>query len=209
MAWTDILEILKYTLPSIVVFLTAYFILKTYLQSEYEKKQLEVRIDNFKAALPIRLQAYERLALLLERISPNNLIHRVNKQGMNARDLQLALISNIRLEFEHNQAQQIYVSGATWMMIVQVKEEIVSIINRVAVDLPESATSKDLSRRILEYFINNEQSMPTQKALDVLKAEVKKIYWCANVLIWWFGTLMMNLFGAFVSSWQNISLKRA
>ncbi|HAP01931.1 MAG TPA: hypothetical protein DCQ93_08420 [Bacteroidetes bacterium] len=176
MAWTDILEILKYTLPSIVVFLTAYFILKTYLQSEYEKKQLEVRIDNFKAALPIRLQAYERLALLLERISPNNLIHRVNKQGMNARDLQLALISNIRLEFEHNQAQQIYVSGATWMMIVQVKEEIVSIINRVAVDLPESATSKDLSRRILEYFINNEQSMPTQKALDVLKAEVKKIY---------------------------------
>jgi hypothetical protein len=61
-------------------------------------------------------------------------------------------------------------------MIVQVKEEIVSIVNRCAVDLPESASSKDLSRRILEYFINNEQSMPTQKALDTLKNEVKKIY---------------------------------
>lgn len=95
---------------------------------------------------------------------------------MNARDMQLALISNIRLEFEHNLAQQIYVSGPTWMQIIQVKEEIVSIINRVAVDMPETASAKDLSRRIFEYFINNEQSMPTQKALDTLKNEVKKIY---------------------------------
>ena len=176
MVLTYILEILKYTFPSVVTFLTAYFILKVFLEAEHEKKQLEVRIENFKTALPIRLQAYERLALFLERISPNSLIHRVNKPGMNARDMQLALISNIRLEFEHNLAQQIYVSGPTWMQIIQVKEEIVSIINRVAVDMPETASAKDLSRRIFEYFINNEQSMPTQKALDTLKNEVKKIY---------------------------------
>jgi len=176
MQWSDFLDILKYILPSVVVLITAYLILKTFLQSEHEKKQLEVRVENYKTSLPIRLQAYERLTLLLERISPNNLIHRVSKPGMNARDLQFALISNIRMEFEHNLAQQIYVSGNTWMMIVQVKEEIVSIINRCAVDLPEAAQGKDLSRRILEYFINNEQSMPTQKALDTIKAEVKKIY---------------------------------
>jgi hypothetical protein len=95
---------------------------------------------------------------------------------MNARDLQLALIANIRMEYEHNLAQQIYISGNTWMVIVQVKEEIVSIVNRCAVDLPESASGKDLSRRILEFFINNEQSLPTQKALDMLKNEVKKVY---------------------------------
>lgn len=176
MAWTDLLEILKYILPSIIVLITAYLVLKTFLQAEHEKKQLEVRVENFKTALPIRLQAYERLALFLERISPNTLIHRVHKPGMNARDMQLGLISNIRLEFEHNLAQQIYVSAPTWHMIVQVKEEIVSIVNRCAVDLPEAASGKDLSRRILEYFINNEQSMPTQKALDTLKNEVKKIY---------------------------------
>ncbi|MEI7802670.1 MAG: hypothetical protein WCI97_08510 [Bacteroidota bacterium] len=176
MAWTVFLEILKFTIPSLITFLTAYFILKSFLQSDLEKKQLEVRIDNFKAALPIRLQAYERLALFLERISPNSLIHHVVKPGMNSRDMQLSLISNIRLEFEHNLAQQIYVSAPTWNQIVQVKEEIVSIINRCAVDLPESASGKDLSRRILEYFINNDQAMPTQKALDTLKNEVKKIY---------------------------------
>ncbi len=171
-----ILEILKYVIPSVVVFLTAYFVLKLFLKNEYEKKQLDVRISNFKESLPIRLQAYERLALFLERISPNNLIHRVNKPGMNARDLQLALIANVRMEYEHNLAQQIYVTGQTWMIIVQTKEEVVSIINRVGADLPESASGKDLSRGIFQYFIDNEQSIPTQKAIDTLKAEVKKIF---------------------------------
>jgi hypothetical protein len=95
MAWTDLLEILKYILPSIIVLITAHLVLKTFLQAEHEKKQLEVRVENFKTALPIRLQAYERLALFLERISPNTLIHRVHRTGMNARDMQLGLISNI------------------------------------------------------------------------------------------------------------------
>jgi hypothetical protein len=90
--------------------------------------------------------------------------------------VQLSLISNIRLEFEHNLSQQIYISSPAWMMIVQVKEEIVSIVNRVAADLPETATGKDLSRAIIEYFINNEQVMPTQKALDTLKTEAKKMF---------------------------------
>ena len=95
---------------------------------------------------------------------------------MSARDLQLSLISSIRLEFEHNLSQQLYVAAPVWIMIVQVKEEIISIVNRVASDLAESATGKDLSRAIIEYFINNEQVMPTQKALDSLKTEVKKIF---------------------------------
>src|SRR4030095_12832204 len=176
MQWTDILEILKYILPSIIVLLASYLVLKVFLDSEKDRKDMELRAQHYKDSLPIRLQAYERLTLFLERITPTNLIQRVNKPGMNARDLQLALISNIRLEFEHNLSQQIYISSPAWMMIVQVKEEIVSIINRVATDLPENATGKDLRRAIIEYFINNEQVMPTQKALDTLKTEAKKIF---------------------------------
>ena len=104
------------------------------------------------------------------------MISRVNKPGMAARDLQLSIISNVRLEFEHNLSQQIYISSPAWMMIVQVKEEIISIVNRVASDLPEAATGKDLSRAIIEYFISNDQAMPTQKALDTIKSEAKKIF---------------------------------
>ena len=157
-------------------FLTAFTLIRLFITGERNKKDLELRAAHYNDSLPLRLQAYERLTLLLERITPTNIISRVNKPGMSARDLQLSLISNIRLEFEHNLSQQIYVSSPVWMMIVQVKEEIISIINHVSADLPEAATGKDLSRAIIEYFINNEKVMPTQKALDTLKTEVKKIF---------------------------------
>lgn len=176
MQWSDILEILKYTIPALVVLLTAYLVLKLFLDGERERKELEVRAARYKDSLPIRLQAYERLTLFLERITPTSLLQRVNKPGMSAYDLQRALIANIRIEFEHNLSQQIYVSPEAWLLIVQVKEELIGIINRVASELADDATGKDLARAILEYFIRTESAVPTQKALDILKSEVKKIY---------------------------------
>lgn len=172
----EILEILKYTVPGLVVFAAVYFTLNSFMASENKRKNMELRATYFREALPVRLQAYERLTLFLERISPNNLIGRVNKPDMTARELQLALLQNIKLEYEHNLSQQLYVSPSTWVMIVQTKEEITSIINRVAFELPPTATGKDLSRKILEYFISAEQAIPTQKALDTLKQEVSKIF---------------------------------
>jgi len=176
MAFTDVLEILKYTLPGLVVFAAVYFTLDSYLASENKRKNMELRASYFRESLPIRLQAYERLTLFLERISPINLVSRVNKPEMTARELQLSMLQNIKMEYEHNLAQQLYVSPQTWLLIVQTKEEILSIINRVAFDLPPTATGKDLSRRLLEFFISSEQAIPTQKAIDTLKQEVSKIF---------------------------------
>jgi hypothetical protein len=176
MSWTDVLDILKYILPSGITFLTAYAVLKLFLNGEKERRDIEMRAAHYKDALPIRLQAFERLVIFLERITPTSLLQRVNKPGMTALDLQRALIANIRMEFEHNLSQQIYVSHETWGMIVEVKEELVAIINKVGSNIPDTATGKDLSRAVLEYFINNDQVMPTQKALDTLKLEVRKIY---------------------------------
>jgi hypothetical protein len=176
MAFTDVLEVLKYTLPGLVVFAAVYFTLDSYLASENKRKNMELRASYFRESLPIRLQAYERLVLFLERISPSNLVSRINKPDMTARELQLTMLQNIKMEYEHNLSQQLYVSTQTWLMIVQVKEEIISILNRVAFDLPPTATGKDLSRRLLEFFISSEQAIPTQKAIDTLKQEVTKIF---------------------------------
>lgn len=176
MQFTDVLEIFKYTIPGLVVFAAVYYTLNSYLASENKRKNMEIRSMYFRESLPIRLQAYERMTLFLERISPNNLIARINKSDMTAHELHLALLQNIRLEYEHNLTQQLYISPDSWMMIVQVKEEIISIINRVALDVPPQAESKDLSRKIIEYFINSEQTIPTQKALNTLKLEVTKIF---------------------------------
>jgi hypothetical protein len=176
MDFSAVLEILKYTIPGLVVFIAVYATLNSYLASENKRKNMEIRSMYFRESLPIRLQAYERMTLFLERISPTNLISRINKPEMTARELHLSMLQNIKLEYEHNLSQQLYLPPDTWMMIVQVKEEIIGIINRVAFDVPPMATGKDLSRALLEYFINSEDALPTQKALNTLKQEVSKIF---------------------------------
>ncbi len=85
-----ILEILKYTLPALIVLITAYSLLKSFLNSELKKVQLKLRMNNQKEVLPMRLQAYERLTLFLERIKPHNLIPRIAEPSMSATELRMA-----------------------------------------------------------------------------------------------------------------------
>ena len=108
-----ILEILKYTLPSVVVFLTAYFILKQVFDKQAADSQVELRAqlikENSKMLTPVRMQAYERMVLFLERIAPSHLIIRQNQPGLSTFQFQTRLIHAIREEFEHNLSQQLYI----------------------------------------------------------------------------------------------------
>src|SRR5512133_1483377 len=93
-------ELLKYTVPSLVVLAAAYYLLKMFLDSEAAKSQVQMRLDAQKISMPVRMQAYERLVLLLERIEPAGLLLRTNLPGMNASQLQSALVQSVRSEFE-------------------------------------------------------------------------------------------------------------
>ncbi len=169
-------EILKYTIPALVVFGVTYSTLRMYLQKEYRIKQIELKMAGIREARPVRFQAYERIALLLERIALNNILHRVRKADMTVRDFQLALLSNIRSEFDHNVTQQVYVSLELWNTVKAAKEEVVSIVNRVASELPPNAPGIELSKRIFAHLIDSENRTPTQRALDALKREVMELY---------------------------------
>ncbi|MEM9024309.1 MAG: hypothetical protein AAGB22_11235, partial [Bacteroidota bacterium] len=68
-----VLEILKFIIPAVVVFLTAFYILKQFFENEHRRRVAEAQHSNNKTTLPIRLQAYERCALFLERVSPESL----------------------------------------------------------------------------------------------------------------------------------------
>src|SRR5580692_10093889 len=114
----DIFELLKYTLPALIVFLTAYFLLTRYMQKDATAKAIEMKLKRDKEIVLLRLQAYERLALFLERISPANVISRVRTPDMLSSELQYGMVKNIREEYEHNLSQQIYVSSAAWNLIV-------------------------------------------------------------------------------------------
>ncbi|MBN1184741.1 MAG: hypothetical protein JXB49_20815 [Bacteroidales bacterium] len=168
-----LLEIIKYTIPSLVVFITAYLLLNSFFKSMHEKQRLDLVINNQKIITPIRLQAYERIALLLERISPESLIMRTSKPGMKAKDLQSELLSSIRAEFEHNLSQQVYLSIKAWDVVKGARANLLKLINTAADNVGPDAEALAFSKAILETEMEMEKS-PTRIALDFIKQELEQ-----------------------------------
>ena len=169
------LEILKYTLPSLIVFGTAYLIIRSFIDNDQKKRKLEIRLANQKTITPIKLQAYERLILLLERISPESIIVRIQEANMTAEFLHKALLKVIRTEYEHNLSQQIYVSANAWSVVKTAKENVVKLVNNSADKVDKKATSFELSKVILESMMTNNIT-PTQTAIDFLKREASQYF---------------------------------
>jgi hypothetical protein len=104
------LELLKYTIPALVVLATAYFLLKLYLESQFRLQAMAQRGESLKTTLQLRLQAYERLTLFCERAAIHNALLRARTPGMRVADLRNALLASVNQEFDHNAVQQLYVS---------------------------------------------------------------------------------------------------
>ncbi len=168
-------NVLIAVLPSAIVFLTAFFFLKKMTENEYRKQMIEFKSTNQKNILPLRLQAYERISIFLERIHPNAMLMRIYKQGMSARLLQAELLKNIRSEYEHNVAQQIYMSKPVWDAVKAAKEETIKIINIAAAKVGDDANGAELSKMIID-ISNQLEKIPSDFALDILKKEVKSLF---------------------------------
>ena len=127
------------------------------------------------AGTPLRLQAYERLVLLTERIALPNLIGRVNQPGISAVEMKMILIENIRHEFDYNSTQQLYVSPVSWDAVRNLKEQSIMLVNKVAASLPPSAGAAELNKKILELLMNEPNGALHELVLQTLNFEAKKI----------------------------------
>jgi len=172
---TEILEILKYILPSLIVFFTVWFVLQSMLKNEQKRNHIESLARNQRITTPVRLQAYERMTILLERISPEALIMRINDPSLNAKQFQTELLNTIRTEFEHNVAQQVYISNQAWELIKNAKTSVIQLINSTAAKVKPESQSIILSRMILEELMEQEKS-PVTIALDYLKTEIRQFF---------------------------------
>ena len=172
----EVLEILKYILPSLVVGGVAYFILKEFLKTEKIKQETEIKLGNQKMISPIRLQAYERIVLFLERNSPNNLVVRINKPNMSAFDFQISLIKTIREEFDHNLSQQLYISAQAWDLVKNAKEYLIKTINAASSEMQENSTSAELGQVIFKLYLE-QKNLPNKIALDFLKKEIQVFFY--------------------------------
>lgn len=126
-------------------------------------------------AMPLQLQAFERLVILCERISLPALISRVNQPSMTASDMQFMLIENIKQEFEYNASQQIYVSQQAWEAVRNLRDQTLLVINTIARTLPADATAHDLNKGLLEAIMNQENAALHTFTLNLLNEEAKKI----------------------------------
>ena len=171
----SILDFLFYLAPSLLVFVTAYMLIKSFIDKEHRLKLIETRMLMQKELLPLRLQAYERLALFLERISPNVMVLNQHEPGMNVAEFQQRLLQAVRTEFEHNVSQQIYVSDAAWNITRRAKEEVSRLINTSAASLDAEAPSYQLSKKMFDTMLENED-FPTHRALMTVKAEVAQLF---------------------------------
>jgi hypothetical protein len=124
---------------------------------------------------PLRLQAYERLVLLTERIALPNLISRLNQPGISAHEMKLILTENIKHEFDYNNTQQLYVSQLSWDSVRNLKEQNIMVINQVAGSLPPTASAADLNRKILELLISQPNGSMHELVLQALNYEAKKL----------------------------------
>jgi len=170
----DFLEILKYILPALVVLIAVERVLRWQFRKTLDFQQQALKADQLKHLLPVRLQAAERLALFLERISPEAMIHRLSEPGMGAKSLHLAMLASIRAEYEHNMAQQIYLKAETWDSIRTSKEDISAMVNQAATNLTAESTALDYSRALLD-LVRQRPVYPTAPALTQLRRETERL----------------------------------
>ncbi|WP_158858813.1 DUF7935 family protein [Lunatibacter salilacus] len=167
-----IVDLLKIILPAGLVIYGMYIITVSFLKKEWSQKHLELKTKNTEVILPIRLQAGERLCLLLERITPNSLVRRINQGGLSATELHMQLIAEVREEFNHNLSQQIYFSDETWESIRNAVEQVITIINRAYQDLNKEAVGLDLAKRIFHLSMEQQNDTLAQARKNV-KSEIR------------------------------------
>jgi len=167
-----ITELLSYTIPSIITGSIAYLFFLNHIKVEEKKIKLSLLHENKKTTLPVRLQAYERMTLYLERINPSKLLIRVSSINNDKNAYTLSLINTIEQEFEHNLAQQIYISDKCWSVIIASKNATIQLINKTSED-SSITNAQHLRESILQKMIN--ANAPSNTGLAFIKDEVKNI----------------------------------
>lgn len=167
-------DILKITIPALIVFFTAWLVLRYMIRNDQDKRRQELILQNSRTVTPIKLQAYERIILLLERISLESLLVRVSSTDMSAQQLHSTLLNTIRSEFEHNLSQQIYMSQQAWEVVRNARSNMIKIINSVAEKMPANSSGMDFSRQLLEKIMELDKE-PTRAAIDYVKNEIARV----------------------------------
>ena len=161
-------------LPSLLVFAVVYFLLKQFFVREKKLREDELKLKARKDYIPLRIQAYERTVLYLERIDPNNLIMRIHRPGMSAKMLHGEILKAIREEYIHNMAQQLYISEKGWDLVKQAKEETVKIFNMAHNSMETDIASGVEFSKVVFDIVGRLEHLPSEQAIKYLRRDFQK-----------------------------------
>lgn len=169
----NLVQLFFYLLPALLVGALAFYFFNLFTRNEEQRRRFLLQKENQKQALPIRLQAYERMALFLERIAPGNLLLRISPYNESKEDYSTLLVKTIEQEYEHNLAQQIYLSDECWNVIKASKNATINNLRKMAQDasIPDVA---EYRKRVIAGVLENES--PSDTALAYLKKEIGRLW---------------------------------
>lgn len=172
MTGDGIFQLFAYLLPAVVTGVVAFYFFRLHTRNEEGRRRFLLHKDLQKDTLPVRLQAYERMALFLERISIPSLVVRVSPKSTNKNDYENLLIKTIENEFEHNLSQQIYMTDECWNIIKAAKSATIQMIRKAG--MSESDTSDKLREDILNASMD--KASPSGTALSYVKKEIRDLW---------------------------------
>lgn len=170
---TKLFDLALYAIPALITGGIAYYFFKQHIENEFQQRRYHLQRELQKEAFPLRLQAYERMALFLERISPSKLLIRVVPKNSDKNDYESLLIASIEQEFEHNLSQQIYVSDECWSIISAAKNATIQLIRKANM-LEKTDTANKLREVVLTELMDKQA--PSNAALSFIKKEVGEMW---------------------------------
>ncbi len=170
-----IVEILQLTIPGLIVFATAYFVLKNFLNNQLALRQLEIKQNQQNITTPLRLQAYERLSLFCERINLPSLMLRTRQEAMNAAHFKATLLLSIQQEYEYNITQQVYVSDQLWEIVKIARDDSVNTISLASELVDNHADGIELAQAIIS-ILEKRGITAVDKALQAIKKEAAILF---------------------------------
>jgi len=172
MTGDEIFQLFAYLLPAVVTGIVSFYFFREHTKNEDGRRRFLLQKDTQSNTLPIRLQAYERMALFLERISIPSLVVRVAPKSADKNDYEGLLIKNIENEFDHNLSQQIYISDECWNIIKAAKSATIQAIRKAAMSESDSAD------KLREDILNDtmDKPSPSATALSFVKKEISDLW---------------------------------
>jgi hypothetical protein len=170
----DLDNILMAFVPSAVVGAVAYLLINKFLQAESKRHILEIKKESLNVTIPVRLQAFERIILLLERIDAVQVVKRSIKPGMTSGELRQKAVAEIQNEFNHNVTQQVYISAASWEKVKKAKDDAIKLIGVTGTQVGDHVDAVAFSKKILG--VNEELEINNNEAIEFVKQEVRKLF---------------------------------